>query len=127
MTSLSQRVRGEQVPINGSTFQLLEVVADDHSTPFWRARCGQSGQVFNLALDGMVQTSPMRDLNLGGIDYLAERKKRQRRRRYLLMLACMVFGFVAYHHREQLLEWYQLLREWLAARQIRLPEFAAHR
>ena len=48
MSSLTNRVRGEFVPIEQGSLHLLEVIYDEAQNPFWKARCMQTGNVLRF-------------------------------------------------------------------------------
>lgn len=83
---LANRVRGETVPVNGGQLRLLEVIVDSDRTPYWRARCLQTGKLATVALDGFVQAPVSRPADAGK-PHSTDRREGRRRFRLWAMLA----------------------------------------
>lgn len=90
------------MPVDQSNLHLLEIVYDEQQNPFWKARCLQTGKVLRVALDGAVQQAMAGNLNLGGIDYLNQRRQTRGRKRLVLVLLSVGLAAAAFVFRDQL-------------------------
>ena len=113
--SLVHRVRGEQIPAGNNQLRLLEVIVDEHQRPCWRARCLQSGNLLNVALDGFVQVPetisirPTEDHH----DYLGERKRARRRRRWIFLIGSLLLAAAAVYYQDAVMAWWDTVTAWL--------------
>jgi hypothetical protein len=111
--SLVHRVRGEQIPAGKNHLRLLEVIVDEDQRPFWRARCLQSGNLLNVALDGFVKVPetisirPTEDHH----DYLGDRKRAQRRRRWIFLIGSLLLAATTMYYHDAIVPWLHMLRD----------------
>ncbi len=113
--SLANRVRGEQVPLNGVHLRLLEVIVDEERRPLWRARCLQTGDLLTVALDGLVQVPVPNPASDPDDDYLGERRRSRRRLRWKLGAGSVVMAILAFVFRDQLMSWAEAFRAYYQA------------
>ena len=113
--SLVHRVRGEQIPLGENHLRLLEVVVDEHETPMWRARCLQTGNLLNVALDGFVRVSEPLVIKPTQTphDYVGERKRGRRRRWWLFLVGSLVLAGLAWLYPDTALGWLKSLQGWV--------------
>lgn len=109
--SLADRVRGEQVPLNGVHLRLLEVIIDDERTPLWRARCLQTGKLLTVALDGLVQVPVSSPIRLPDGDHEELYRRRRRRQRWKFFFWSLLIAGLAFIFRDHLAGWLGSLRE----------------
>ncbi len=96
--------------------RLLEVVIDEHQTPFWKARCLQTGNLLTVALDGLVQTptAPVPS-NAATPDYHRTYRRRRMRKRVVFLLGSILLAGGAFAFREEIMVILPQLRETLRA------------
>lgn len=122
--SLVNRVRGEQIPLGENHLRLLEVIVDEHETPMWRARCLQTGNLLNVALDGFVKVSEplvIKPSSQVPHDYVGERKRARRLRRWVFSIGSLLLAGLALLFPDTALGWLKSLKEFVESgiRQIR--------
>lgn len=111
--SLTHRVRGERVPLNGVQLHLLEVIVDESQTPLWRARCLETGKLLTVALDGLVQVPLSRSLADVEEDYLSERRRDRWRFRGKLIGGSLLLAALAVFFQEPVQALIEALRDTL--------------
>ncbi|MCH1504502.1 MAG: hypothetical protein L7V86_13040 [Verrucomicrobiales bacterium] len=111
--SLVHRVRGEQIPAGKNHLRLLEVVVDEDQRPFWRARCLQSGNLLNVALDGFVKVPESISIRPteNHDDYVGERRRAQKRRRWIFLIGSLLLAAIAMHYQDTIMALLQKLQD----------------
>ena len=100
--SLVHRVRGEQVPAGQNHLRLLEVIVDEDQRPFWRARCLQTGNLLNVALDGFVKVPETIKIKPTEApqDYVGERKRSRKRLRWIFFIGSLLLAAAALYYQD---------------------------
>ena len=100
--SLVHRVRGEQVPTGQNHLRLLEVIVDEDERPFWRARCLQTGNLLNVALDGFVKVPETIKIKPTETpqDYLGERRSAVKRRRWIFIIGSLLLATTVLYYQD---------------------------
>jgi hypothetical protein len=110
--SLANRVRGEQVPLNGAHLRLLEVVVTEEQVPLWKARCLQTGNLLTVALDGLVQVPNTPSITLAEPeDYIADYRRHRRRRFGKYFVGSILVAALAFYFSEPLATFVEMLRK----------------
>ena len=117
---LVHRVRGEQIPAGENRLRLLEVIVDENQRPCWRARCLQTGNLLNVALDGFInvpETINIRPTETHH-DYIGQRRRVLKRRLWMFILGSLLLAATTMYFHDTVMAWLHRLQEALGSTRI---------